>query len=162
MCGGGSGRGLLLISGPQPGNDWSVNHNSIFPEIGADYNSWANVGDSGTVVNRFQMNDNIAYLGSYAVHAAQGTGDQALQIYMTDWEMKNNLLVGPDAFGVYFPNDTIINNGTFMTDVGNDDFSYVSGSPYLGKASDGTNPGADLEKIACAISKSLLLGSKND
>lgn len=153
MCDGGAVRGFIITTGGQTGVDWIIRHNTLVPESGTAINTFAIIGDNPIVVDGLQFNDNIAFTGEYAFHSPQGTGISGLNYFALDWEMRNNLLVGDSSFGRSFPNDTIVADGTFFTDFPNNDLRWVAGSPFLGIASDGTNPGADLEQIVCACSK---------
>lgn len=127
-------------------------HNTAF----ASYSSISFDSGAGKGTN-LVVRDNILGHGSYGVKGSgQATGTGSLDAFWSPWVFSHNVLVLDSAT----VSQSAYPTGNFFAstnaDVGfvsyaNKDFLLGAGSPYVGKASDGTNPGADIPKLVAAL-----------
>jgi hypothetical protein len=106
---------------------------------------------SGEPVVDSQFVDNIVRQGSYGVHCADPPGPN-LKVCFPGFTMNGNVIVdgqGNNYPGTnYFPaNDQQIR----FVDAANGNYRLAPNSPYRGKATDGTDPGCNIDKLLAAI-----------
>lgn len=135
--------------------DLTFNHNTFFQ-------SWSNAGlgpaDPAHPENRighFTYENNILQAGAYDWHFNSGGFDWATSILpnFDGIDTHNNVWAGAPA-SAHYPTNNMWPNS--LADVGftnynngnGGDYHLAAGSPYKGKADDGTDPGADIDKLA--------------
>ena len=141
--GGGNGK-LYQLNGPL--SDMVIEHNTGFAPTSSVYF----VGGA-TPMPGLSIRDNILGNGDYNVYSAVGQGTAAIVAYAgTENAFKGNVVVKP--WSVSYP------SGNYMTA----DLSAVGfaawpsspqlggGSPYQGRATDGTDPGANVQAVVAA------------
>lgn len=142
----GDGRGALVNSDPV---DLSIIHNTIMGQ----WNSAVMFGGPDTTPpKRLSVRDNIMDMGLYGVKGPGMNTTQAIAVFMADGRFIGNVLIGPGN-GAGYP------TGNFFpateADVGFTSPSnrkLLSTSKYKGKATDGRDPGADIDAVMAATS----------
>jgi hypothetical protein len=105
--------------------------------------------DGGTNA-QFVFRDNVVTKGEYGIFGSgKGQGTAALEAFAAGYVFTGNVVVGATESGYptgnFFPK-TVADVGFSSTT----DYALKSDSPYVKKASDGTNPGADLAALTKA------------
>ncbi len=138
---GSNGRAVQLLGDHR---DTSVRHNTFF----APYSAMVLDGGAGTA-QRTSVMDNIFERGQYGV-TGNGTGEGllALDVYLPGAPFVGNVLWGNASVASRYPAGNFFPAGLGGVGfVGGGDFRLAPSSPYIGAASDGTNPGADFGAI---------------
>jgi hypothetical protein len=110
--------------------------------------------DGGGAVNPdLVMRDGLFDPGLYGIRAdSQGSGVDALDAQYAPWMVAGNIFVGADA-GSYPPDNffppTMFEAGVLDAAAGN--YRLAPDGPYSGKATDGTDPGADIDRLEAAL-----------
>ena len=144
---GGDGRMFFLLFGA---TNVTIDHNTGFPN-----GSFIMSDDSRSFTNHVFTN-NIATRGSIGVKGdSNGEGLSTLTNLFPGYVFRRNAVIGanssiypPDNF---FPSST---SAVGFVDYANKNYRLGSGSPYNGAGTDGTDIGADLDKIAAAMAGS--------
>lgn len=141
----GDGRGVLLLGDLL---DVEISHNTMFSSTpGALVFGPYNSNSTHTTVR-----DNLWHGGLYGVLGDNLLGGPAIRYYMPDGIFVGNVMVyasGGSGYpsGNYFP-ATVAPIG--FVDFATGDFHLNSSSPYKAKASDGTDPGANVDAVLAA------------
>ncbi len=136
------GRGAFLFLVHHPVDIWA-NHNTVLSQgltlVDLDYEPGSGLRLENNV---FQSNT----LGIYG--AGVGSGTIALNAYQSTWSMKGNVMQGGSA-AENPPNNSfpIALTDVGFTNMAGGDYSIAPSSPYYRKATDGKNPGADMNLI---------------
>ncbi len=98
---------------------------------------------------QFEFVDNIVAHGNYGIKSDDaGDGTATLNLHMPGWLFASNVLIGaPSASypaGNFFPANLA---AVGFVNAAADDYHLAASSPYKGKASDGKDPGADVDAI---------------
>ena len=141
----GDGRGMLISEDP---TDFTIAHNTI---LNPD-NSAVTFGGGAAPPVRLSIRDNVMGGGLYGVKGnGLASGTASITPYMAVANFSANVLMLTSAAGYptgnFYPSTLagigVINIGTF-------DFHLAATSPYKGKASDGRDPGADVDAVLAA------------
>ena len=149
---GGQGRALQVLQGSTPGG---------IKNLVIDHNTWINhynVTDfSGKPsVTGYVYTNNIVAHGQYGIHLSGGpAGPEVnhLNVAAPGFTFEGNLIAGGTAsgWGVSASNGFPANFGAIgFANLGSGNYSLTASSPYKGKATDGTDPGADYAAVAKA------------
>jgi hypothetical protein len=141
------GRLFQILNSPAGGtDDVSIVHNTS----NTAGKQFLNLGDTRDRPNtNLAVRDNLGPAGEYGVFGGGvGSGAAALDAY-AEWTFAGNVLAGADEgrypeenfYPAEFPDDL-----RFVDPAGGD-FRLAESSPYRGAASDGGDPGADLETL---------------
>jgi hypothetical protein len=106
-------------------------------------------GNATTRAERTMVTDNIFERGQYGV-SGNGTGEGllALDAYLPGAPFVGNVLWGNASVASRYPVGNFFPGSLGGVGfVGGGDFGLLSSSPFVGVASDGTNPGADFGAI---------------
>ena len=140
----GSGAQFVLItSGP---TDVVIDHNTVF------HTGHVVAVDDGQS-SGFVFNNNLARHNEYGIFGSgAGVGSKAFAAYFPGGIMRRNVLAGGNAS--LYPSDNFFPsvdefNRQFV-DLAGGDYRLISGSPYVARATDGTDIGADIKAIAAA------------
>lgn len=100
----------------------------------------------------FVMQDNIIGMGQYGVKgSSHASGTDSLNAFFSSWTFDHNVLIGAtqSAYpaGNFFP---ATNADVGFVDFAGGKFALSAASPYAGKASDGTDVGADIQLVNAA------------
>ncbi len=148
---GGSGVGFLFTYAVKTGQNYVIEHNTLLHN-GAG-NSFGTIGDAGTVVNQFKFNNNIVTYGDFGFKGGGvGEGTNALDTYVTNYQMTKNAIIGPDRTAAYpagnlFPAD--VASVKFANFAGGD-YHLLASSPYKNAGTDGKDLGADVDAVLAA------------
>jgi hypothetical protein len=109
----------------------------------------------GTPHDRFVFRDNIVMHNEYGINGSgTGTGSPTLQAYFPNATVRGNVIVGGASArypaGNAFPADT---REVGFTDAAHDDYSLAPKSRYRSTATDGSDPGVDLQALRKAVAK---------
>lgn len=100
-------------------------------------------------ITRLVLKDNLLARGQYGVFgSSKGEGNSALAYYAPDGVVAGNVFVGAPASS--YPAQNFYPSGVLsvgMSDYANGDYSLSPSSPYYGRATDGTSPGADVQEL---------------
>lgn len=114
------------------------------------------MGDYGVIVDGFLFTNNIIWTGEYGWQTHAGPGINGLLEVALNWQVNRNILVGEVYNGaIVLPNDTIIPVEEFILefeDYSAGDVRLKDTSQFKDWATDGTDPGANIIQIICAIS----------
>jgi len=124
-------------------SDVTINHNTV-----AHYPHYLTAFVSGTIT-RLDYRNNIAQVGSYGVKGdGEPSGTATLEGYTYSYQFLRNTLVRtgtvPYPAENYFP--TSMSSVGFVSLSGRN-YRLASTSPYKGRATDGTDPGANIDKV---------------
>lgn len=158
-----NGNGVFFQSGPGafaglPGaEDVTLDHNTVFQN-----GNFAGLGDCcGLPMPNFTFTNNVFGEGSYGWFVSgHGQSLAALQSVMNPLVFTNNVWAGdPGPYQIpnnMFPSD--FNSVGFVNyNNGNGgDYHLASSSPYKGQASDGTDPGANMDTLNAVIAQDIL------
>lgn len=125
--------------------DVALVHNTVVPNV-----------STGTVLvfdgsqgSNLTVKDNVWVRGSYGMMASgKAEGIPGLDHYWSSWTYANNVQVGFTASkypSSNFAPSTIAAVG--FADYAGGNYALLASSPYAGRASDGTNPGADVAEV---------------
>ena len=101
----------------------------------------------------FVFRDNAVQHGEYGLHGSgSGDGTASLTAFFPGAQFDHNLIIGGGAAAMYppmnfFPAD---DRAAGFVDASMGNFRLAPGSMYVGMASDGTNPGAEQDRIETA------------
>jgi hypothetical protein len=145
----GSGRGVLAL-----GNlaDLTVTHNTMVGNGG--FNSLT-LGDSGAVTTRFDYLNNVSggQTNYGVIGQSAGVGTTSWKTYVSGGTFAGNVLASTGMPESVFPAGNFLPTNVAaigFADYANGDLHLSSASPYKGKATDGTDPGADVDAVMAA------------
>jgi Right handed beta helix region/Bacterial Ig-like domain (group 2) len=143
----GDGRGVTIN---QDVTDLVFAHNTVLSPTNS---ALTFAGPQLTPPVRFIMRDNIIGGGTYGVKGpGLASGLATLSAFMLSGSFRANVITGASAdgypLGSFYPG-TAADVG--FVSLSGEDFHLGSGSPYKGTASDGRDPGADVDALAAAI-----------
>jgi hypothetical protein len=145
----GHGRLYQLIGGPA---DVIIEHNTTFNSDGS--NAAVMMDEAPPQMARFVFRNNLTTRAQYGVFgSAHGEGLSALTYYAAPgFKFERNVLIGPGG-GAAYPADnsfpaTIADVGFVNYAGGN--YRLAAGSPYKNTATDGRDPGADIDAVDAA------------
>jgi len=140
-------------------SDVTISHNTMnynYSEgLMATMESLPILGSARNIV----MNDNVVTKGRYyqLMHSGIKVGTESMNAFAgSSWAFSRNVVIGVDPDYVsYHPQSSFY--PTTMAQAGfavgaNGDYRLSSGSPYKGKATDGTDPGANFDELNRRIS----------
>jgi hypothetical protein len=146
---GGSGRFLLLNGRVE---DARFEHNTALAPGGTLMFS------SPHPTARFTLLDNVLERGAYGilgdgslVPAAPVEGENTLRVYAPGYTVRGNVFIGADAGRYPEGNFGAPPSSVRFVDPASSDYRLGRGSPYRGKATDGKDPGVDLEALRAAL-----------
>jgi regulation of enolase protein 1 (concanavalin A-like superfamily) len=140
---GGSGR-LMLISDAA---DITLDHNTSF-------NGGSAIYAYGGLSTRLVFTNNIVNAATYGIIGDScGEGNGSISTYFTDGTFQQNLFVATTKASVYpsmsaFPSDM---GAVGFVNMGGGDYHLASSSPYRGQATDGSDPGANVDTLNAAL-----------
>jgi hypothetical protein len=141
---GGPGRLFQVLGGPA---DLAIEHNTAF-------HSGDIISASGEPAARFVFRDNLVFQNMYGVGGDGTYGDPlaTLTRYFPGGLFSGNILVGAAAPayppGNFFPGDA---QQVRFENLAGGDYRLAADSPYRGRASDGSDPGADIVALRAAL-----------
>jgi len=116
------------------------------------------IGDSGTIADAFTFSNNIVSYGQYGFHSPLGEGTAGLNAFFTHWAFASDVIYGDGTDPLASPSAYPDTNqfaasleAVGFVDAASADYHLASTSPYKATASDGTDPGADLDAIDAAV-----------
>ena len=138
----GDGRGMMISEDP---TDFTIAHNTIMnPD-----NSAVTFGGGAAPPVRLSIRDNVMGGGAYGVKGSglsSGTG--SITPFMSLSRFVDNVILLSSAVGFptgnYYPSALA---AIGFVNMAAGDFHLLSSSPYRGKATDGTDPGADVDGV---------------
>ena len=146
---------LQLGQGLLGGHDIFVTHNTILQP--------AHIAEASAVTNgQFVFKDNIVSNGEYGIHCYVSTSN--LKACLPGLQMTGNVIVGPpmayrpyctnQGDAVYPPGNSCVDSATRVgfADLANNNYRLAPTSPFKGKATDGTDPGVDMDALLAAQS----------
>jgi hypothetical protein len=135
------------------GSGVTFQHNTFIANLGSSM-----IENIGNTVPNFVFKDNIAANNEYGVHCQ--TGDYSCFPNLFNGNMLGNVIFGPPmpyrptCGSPYPPRNYCV--GTIdkvgFVDIANGNYRLARTSPYKGKASDGKDPGMDMDNLMLAIS----------
>ena len=126
-----------------------IAHNTVFT-VG---NATIAAGDTMPVADDFIFRDDLVSHGDYGVFGSgKGEGTVALDFYFPGWKFDH-------VVGIGFPASSYPAGNAFpatpadvgFVDYAARDYRLGAASPYKGSASDGKDPGADVDRILAAV-----------
>lgn len=104
--------------------------------------------------SNFVFRNNVTTRGEYGIFGTDmGEGVRALNYYLAPgFTFERNVLIGPNN-GAGYPDGTFLPatvGEVRFVDLGAANYRLAPGSPYAKKATDGTDPGADIDAVAAA------------
>jgi len=98
---------------------------------------------------QFEFVDNISGHGNFGIKSDDaGDGSATLNLHMPGWSFAGNVVFGAPAAsypaGNYYPANLA---AVGFVNAAGGDYHLAASSPYKGKATDGTDPGADIDAI---------------
>lgn len=143
----GVGRAIQIITPDRPVIGLVIAHNTI--RIRG--NSAVTVGDGGPVAMDFHFLDNVVEHGTYGFFGGgQGEGNAALMHYTPDVSFRRNVLIGY-AESRYPADNFFPADDAAVGFAGPADYRLSPSSPFAGMATDGSDPGADFDRLDAAI-----------
>ena len=138
----GDGRGFTLLGDPA---DVLIAHNTLMSPSSSAFT----FGPAGSSTIRLTARDNLVHGGTYGVVGDDFIGGPALVKYAPGGTFMGNVLIlinGSSGYptGNFYPS-TVTSVG--FLNAGALDFNLLASSPYKGKATDGRDPGADVDVI---------------
>jgi len=137
------------------GSGVTFRHNTFIANLGSSM-----IENIGTTVPNFVFKDNIAANNEYGVHCQ--TPDYSCFPSLFNGNMLGNVIVGsamperPTCGSPYPPRNYCV--GTIdkigFVNIANGNYRLAQTSPYKGKASDGKDPGIDMDSLMLAIAAS--------
>jgi hypothetical protein len=139
--------------------DIQIVHNTVWSNNPGLYPSAIAIGDTTPVVSRLVINNNVfvpGLAGYSAIGSGQGFGKPSMDYYAPGYDMRGNALVVLSDGANSIPNNTYTTRtaGGFVNSAGNN-FKLVTSSPLKGTATDGTDPGADIDAVLIATNGSV-------
>jgi hypothetical protein len=119
----------------------------FYHQTGFATNTMITVASGAT--QQFEFMDNIAAHGNFGIKSDDaGDGTATLNLHMPGWRFGGNVVIGAPAAsypaGNFYPaNQAAVG----FVDAAGGDYHLAASSPYKGKATDGTDPGADIDAI---------------
>ncbi|HJR61194.1 MAG TPA: hypothetical protein VJ813_17410 [Vicinamibacterales bacterium] len=140
---------LLVGNGPA---DIVVDHNTV--DANGTTVSYVYGGSGGTQIPGFQFTNNAVRHSDYGMNGADGAfGNGIISMYFPDGVVRGNWLQGGPSSR--YPAENYF-EGTFasgFTDAAASDFTAAPGGPLYGRATDGTNIGADVASLGPMIGR---------
>jgi len=146
---GGDGRSFQVTTPGRPILGLKIAHNTVFT-VG---NATVSAGDTMPVAQDFVFRDDLVSHGSYGVFGSgKGEGTAALDFYFPGWKFDHDV-------GIGFPAQSYPTGNAFpatpadvgFVDYAGGDYRLGAASLYKGTASDGTDPGADIDRLLSGI-----------
>jgi hypothetical protein len=140
------GRSFQFLNGPP--DVWYV-HNTTLAG-----NSFVTC-DGNAAAPGFVYRDNLVEHGNYGFFGSgTGQGSAALAAFFVDPVFEGNLIVGGGSASQYPTNNAFAADWSAagVANAAANDFRLQTTSPYVNTATDGSNPGADLDALEQAIS----------
>jgi PKD repeat protein len=137
----GDGRGVQVLNNPI---DAAVIHCTI---LSPHNTSISFGGPVNTPPKRFVYRDNISGNGQYGVKGPGLNTADTFKAFMADGKYKGNVLIGPDGGSSYPAGTSFAPTEADVGFMSATDRRLAASSKYKGKATDGTDPGADVAKI---------------
>jgi hypothetical protein len=146
-----------------PGNaiqNLTIRHNTIFQSS----TPFHFVGDAVGPMNGLTVVDNIFKNGGYGIQGDSGGGIAELNAIAPGWVMRKNVIYGPfpnpnGITGTFYPPDNYLAGSQVIVGFVNltgGDYHLAASSFYNNKATDGKDPGADIDAVigatACVVS----------
>jgi len=141
------------------GHDIFISHNTVL-------NPGTMMVASGVTDGQFVLKDNIVGNGEYGINCLLNSAN--LQTCLRGLQMTGNVIVGPPMMyrpyctnlgsAVYPSGNTCVSDSSKVSfaNLANGDYRLATSSPFKGKASDGTDPGVDLDALLAAQGASSL------
>lgn len=156
---GGSAWFLLVGGAPR---DITVDHNTIDADGTSVSYVYGGPDDSIIPVSGYKFTNNAARHGDYGIAGAQVSfGSQVIAAFFGDGEVRGNWMEGNYASsypaGNYF-------DGTFgsaFVDSPGGNYAAAPAGPLAGRATDGTNIGVDVSKLAAALASTSTGSTQN-
>lgn len=132
----------LVFQGPNNGEDVEIEHNTWIVKFGAVF------GLYGWPVKGLKFNNNLGWKAEYGIKGdGTGEGVDALNKFAPGCEALGNVIASADTSryptGNFYP--------ALMSDIKlGPDFKLAADSPYKGKATDGKDPGCDMDALLAA------------
>jgi Big-like domain-containing protein len=131
----------LPFQGPVNGEDIQIEHITWIINRGQVFELY------GQPTKDLKFNNNLGWKAEYGVRSDAGEGTAAFEKYAIGWQALGNVIAGADAAryptGNFFP--------ATMAEVKlGADYKLAADSPYKGKATDGTDPGCDMDALLAA------------
>jgi hypothetical protein len=145
------GPGIFLLIGDEP-RDIVVDHNTVDHTGASLVSVYGGTPENRREVYGFTYTNNAARHGKYGVFGAGSSpGLLTIQTYFPDGVFKRNLFSGGSASK--YPADNFFTSPfeTQFVNYAGGDFRLASTSPLINAATDGTNVGVDIAKLATAL-----------
>lgn len=146
------GSGAFLQLGAEPA-DIVVEHNTVIA-TGTVVSAYGGTKHAPTPIRGFTFRNNLARHNRYGVlGAGRAIGNDTLNVFFPDSDFSNNVLAGGKA-SQYPPDNLFPSVDEFMQQFvapDSDDFRLVETSSFRGRASDGTDLGADVGRIKTGV-----------
>lgn len=140
-----TGRAFMLTGALR---DLAFVHNTVVPNATSGTVWVFDAGRTEVGAGLF-VTDNVTVKGAYGMVASgAGDGTTGLDRYFTSWTWENNIQVGFTASkypASNFEPRTVDDVG--FADYAGGNYRLAPASPYAGTASDGTDPGADIDRV---------------
>jgi len=133
----------LAFQGPVNGEDIQIEHVTWIVNRGQVFELY------GQPTKDLKFNNNLGWKAEYGIRSDAGEGTAAFEKYAIGWQAVGSVIAGADAAryptGNFFPATMAeVKLGT--------DYKLTADSPYKGKATDGTDPGCDMDALLAAQS----------
>jgi hypothetical protein len=146
---GGDGRMFQILSPRRPTVDLAIEHNTAL-HVGRG-NTFISMGDKGKTAQNFVFRDNIVTRGEYGIFGSgKGEGRTGLEWYCDGWTFERNVIIGKArGTAVYPPGNLFLTTpqDAGFRDFAQGDYRLDGKSRARGFASDGADPGADLDLV---------------
>jgi hypothetical protein len=134
------------------GDGVTFRHNTFIANLGSSM-----IENIGNTVRNFVFKDNIAANNEYGVHCQ--TGDYSCFPNLFKGNLLGNVIVGPakperpTCGSPYPPGNYCVStiDQVGFEDIAHSNYRLAQTSPYKGKASDGKDPGMDMDNLMSAI-----------
>ncbi len=131
----------LVFQGPVSGEDIEIEHNTWIIKRGQVFEMY------GAPTVDLKFNNNLGWRAEYGVRSDNGEGTAAFQKYAIEWQALGNVIAGADA--ARYPSGNSFPATMAEVKLG-PDFKLAADSPYKGKATDGKDPGCDMNALLAA------------
>lgn len=137
----------LAFQGPVNGEDIQIEHITWVINRGQVFELY------GQPTKDLKFNNNLGWKAEYGIRSDAGEGTAAFEKYAVGWQAVGSVIAGADAAryptGNFFPATMAeVKLGT--------DYKLAADSPYKGKATDGTDPGCDMDALLAAQAGSVV------
>jgi hypothetical protein len=144
------GTGWFLLVGDEP-RDLAVDHNTIDTGGSAVVFAYGGTATAPRQITGFSFTNNAARHNAYGINGASAAwGNGALAMYFPDAIVQGNWFAGGSASrypaGNYFGSEF----GAAFVNAAAGDYRCAAGSPLIGRATDGSDIGANLGKLLAA------------